>query len=232
MAEGTLFSIHDLWPESLEPVAELLELILASHPEAPVSLLVVPHRGWAEPDLVRLRQCLDRGGVLAGHGWEHRSKPPSTLYHRIHSALLSRDVAEHLSRSREELRTIIQDCYDWFDQQKLPAPDTYVPPAWAMGALRREDLQGLPFRYYEYLHGIYDSEQDRFSWLPLKGYEADTGFRAFCLRATNGVNQNLPGPLRIAIHPNDHLLRMGRELKQDIQDASGPYLLPSELFSD
>lgn len=43
-----------------------------------------------------------------------------------------------------------------------------------MGSLPREALSDLPFRYYEYLTGVYDSLARRWYRLPLLGYEADS----------------------------------------------------------
>lgn len=84
-----------------------------------------------------------------------------------------------------------------------------------MGGLSRETLARLPFRYYEYLSGVYDSLARRWHRLPLLGYEADTPWRVLPLRLWNRLNRILAyktGVIRIAIHPFDWKLRLARDL--------------------
>ena len=209
-----LVSVHDVMPSTLDRVASLLAFIEAKdgiQPDA-VDLLVVPGAEWDEETLARLREWVAKGYRLAGHGWTHRAERIRGFYHRLHSVVISRDVAEHLALSRDELRDLVQCCYCWFADNELPSPATYVPPSWAMGALRRRDLDELPFRYYETLSGIYDSAAGVFRRVPLIGFEADTALRASLLHVTNALNgamAQLSGrPLRIGLHPHDLHLRM------------------------
>ncbi len=65
-----------------------------------------------------------------------------SAYHRLHAALISRDVAEHLSRPAHELVALVHRCHGWFAAHGLPAPTLYVPPAWALGGTRW--LDALP----------------------------------------------------------------------------------------
>lgn len=84
-----------------------------------------------------------------------------------------------------------------------------------MGGLSRETLARLPFRYYEYLSGVYDSLARRWHRLPLLGYEADTPWRVLPLRLWNRLSRILAyktGVIRIAIHPFDWKLRLARDL--------------------
>ncbi|MGM0564200.1 MAG: polysaccharide deacetylase family protein [Pseudomonadota bacterium] len=220
----TLISIHDVMPETLDDVAILLDALKDTPAEA-VVLLVVPGRPWDQASLNTLKQWQTQGYPLAGHGWHHHCQPPKTLYHKLHAALLSRDAAEHLSLSREELKLLLEKCHDWFEENALKAPDFYVPPAWAMGALKREDLDALPFKQYETLSGLYDSERKQKKRMPLLGFEADTLTRALFLRAFNWFNWQWArwrgSPIRLGLHPADHRLKLAPSMYRYIE-ASEP----------
>lgn len=230
-------------PETLSRVREILALLEESGVH-PVTLLVVPGRGWDEAGLGLLRRWAREGHRLAGHGWEHRALPPAGLYHYLHSRLISRDQAEHLSRSREELLERVRRTHGWFGEVGLPAPELYVPPAWAMGALRRDDLRALPFACYEVLPGLIHGGTGRLLPLPLVGFEADTRLRWLSLKLFNGANRagarllngvtGRPGnrvghrptsrtrrrryPLRIAIHPFDPTYLLAADLRKMIRE--------------
>lgn len=198
-------SLHDLMPSTLSDARRLLEY-LTDRNVGRMTLLVVPGVGWSADDRTILRRLQDEGHELAGHGWLHAVDRPPTLYHRIHGWTFSRGVAEHLSRSEEEIAELIRRCFRWFAAHDLAPPTLYVPPAWAMGSIRRERLRQLPFARYEFFTGIYDAAANRFHRMPLVGYEADTPWRRAVLRLSNAVNQRLtrPGvPCRIALHPRD-----------------------------
>lgn len=220
MTPSALLSVHDVTPRNHPRVRRILEL-LSGAGAPPATLLIVPGREWSDDHLRRLREWEDTGHRLAGHGWSHAAPSPATLRHRLHAALISRDRAEHLSRSRDEARAIVRRCHTWFRRNGLAAPELYVPPAWALGALTRNDLEELPFRWYETLTGFLDAATGRRLRLPLVGFEADTAFRAFALRATNALNLGLARALdravRIAIHPDDLELRLAGRLRRAIQ---------------
>ncbi len=212
-------SIHDVMPHTLSGVHALAELI-PDQQKPKVLLLVVPGLEWSTKQLVALKQLCEEGFPLAGHGWQHRAPHIRSLYHRLHSLLASRQVAEHLSYPKEELNNMLQRNYDWFAQKELPAPETYVPPAWAMGQLKCEDLKALPFRYYEDTQGLYDSTKDNYKRLPLAGFEADTRLRESFLRPWNAFNCWLASPkkpLRISLHPYDLEYRLNQQLRQFVQ---------------
>lgn len=207
-----LVSVHDVTPAHLGRVQRLLGLLQEAGVPPP-TLLVVPGSGWTDGTLAVLRSLVAGGYPLAGHGWSHRCDHRRTLYHRLHGRLISRDQAEHLSRSREELLVLVRRCFEWFGAHGLPDPGLYVPPAWALGALTPSDLSTLPFRWYEVLGGLIDAGSGRRRWLPLVGFEADTRLRQVSLRVLNGLNARLARgwgrPLRISLHPPDldYLLR-------------------------
>lgn len=235
MTGTAIVSIHDVMPETLGRVHRILSL-LKQRGVPPPTLLVVPGKEWT-PDLLRdLRRLAHEGHVLAGHGWNHKAIPrPRTPYHHLHSGLVSRNEAEHLSRPPEELAALIRRCHEWFPSVGLPAPELYVPPAWAMGSLPLSDLTSLPFRWYEVLRGFVDGKTGRVRWLPLAGFEADTTFRELSLRIWNGLNEfsarRIWGPLRISIHPGDLDLLLAGSLEKMVR-APWDFVREPEIFGD
>lgn len=209
-----LVSIHDVMPDTLSRVRNLLEAM--SHlPSNAVTLLVVPGLNWQPEQVQELKQLQASGYILAGHGWFHQTRDIKGLYHTLHSALISRQAAEHLSLSAQEIETLISDCHRWFLSHDLSAPDFYVPPAWAMGAISKNALAALPFRYFENTAGLFDSRTGRQINLPLAGFEADNLFRASSLtvwNALNKVSSSHKRPLRLSIHPYDPELRLKNAL--------------------
>lgn len=205
-----LVSIHDVMPETRERVATMLQRLAL--PAASVTLLVVPGRNWQPDDLAWLLQLQQQGHPLAGHGWYHQCGAPSTLYHKLHSLLLSRNVAEHLSLSGDAIVQLIQDCHRWFGEHELTVSDLYVPPAWALGRLTRQQQTQLPFRYVETLSGILDTDSGETLRLPLVGFEADTAWRSWILTLFNGFSLQRARAsqlaLRIGLHPRDFELRL------------------------
>ena len=218
-----LVSIHDVMPVTLGKVCAIFDKLHDAN-QLPVTLLVVPGLDWQPEQLDTLRALVDRGAELAGHGWCHRAKSIRGLWHRIHSTFVSRDVAEHLALDRAGCVQMMQECFGWFDEHDLPSPDLYVPPAWAMGAARRADLDVLPYERYETMGGVYVANQG-FLKLPMIGFEADTAFRAFACRAWNRMNKGWAeraGALRIGIHPNDFELRLGDDVARAVTMPGTP----------
>ena len=221
MTGRALVSVHDVMPATLGRVRRILDLLDEARVPPP-TLLVVPGEDWTTETLKVLRELTGRGHPLAGHGWSHKSIPgPRTLYHHLHGLLISRNEAEHLSRPPEEVADLIRRCYDWFPSVDLPAPELYVPPTWALGTLRRIDLEALPFRWYEILRGFVEGRTGRIRWLPLAGFEADTGFRKVSVRLWNSLNvalaKRVRGPLRISIHPDDLDLFLRADLRKMVR---------------
>lgn len=211
-------------PETLQQICTVLaELPDQCHEN--LTMLVVPGRKWSPSDITQLRYWQARGYRLAGHGWHHETAQISSLYHRIHARLISRNVAEHLSLKSEELVCLLQENYKWFWDNDLDKPDLYVPPAWAMGRLNSDQLAQSPFRYFENMGGIYDAKNRKFVSLPLAGFEADTFIRSKYLAGWNYCNYLLSSdnrPLRISIHPNDFALRQANQLKWILSKVSEP----------
>jgi len=209
-----LVSVHDVMPETLPAVRELLTY-LSSRNLVPITILVVPGKSWNEAQLDELRGFQERGAVLAGHGWSHRAERIRGLRHRLHSALISRQAAEHLCLDRPQICALVSRCHAWFREQGLGSAELYVPPAWAMGNVSGSGLRDLPFRHYETLAGVYDAVTGEFLRLPLVGFEAHPHWRSVPLRLWNAVNLRAARPevpVRIAIHPHDLSLPLARDL--------------------
>ncbi|MGD8206890.1 MAG: polysaccharide deacetylase family protein [Thiohalocapsa sp.] len=219
-ASAALVSIHDLMPETMPAVRRTLAQ-LERIGDGPVTLLVVPGLSWTRDDIAALRRLQRDGHALAGHGWLHRIERFGGPYHRLHGWTLSRRVAEHLALDADGILALINRCYAWFADHDMDAPDLYVPPAWAMGAVAIERvLDACPFRLYETFTGVIDIATRRVHRIPLLGYEADTALRAPLLRAWNGLNRRhtrRTGLVRIGIHPRDPELRLAGDLTDDLR---------------
>ena len=220
-----LFTIHDVLPETLDDILEVIR-VMDSCGLPPAPILVSPGCGWADEQVETLQTLARNGHELVGHGWIHQVQKIRGVRHRIHSLLLSRNAAEHLAMSTEDLENMLRRCHAWFPEHDLPAPTMYVPPAWGLGKLPRQTMRKLPFRHYETLTGIYDSETDIFTRLPLVGFEADTVARALGLTLFNTVNTTLARimgkPLRVAIHPRDLQLKLGKKLRKLLAASEVP----------
>ncbi|MDZ7792027.1 MAG: polysaccharide deacetylase family protein [Xanthomonadales bacterium] len=210
-------SIHDVMPETLERVAEQLSLIDQFCP-GPVTLLIVPGRDWASGDLDRLREWLAAGHELAGHGWTHRARCIRGLKHRLHSLFVSRDCAEHLALESAGIVELMTRNRQWFLQHELPAPELYVPPAWALGRVGADDLQQTGFARVETMSGYLDIASGEFSRAALVGFEAASAWQIPILKISNTLNRLLARrlPLRVALHPNDHRLPLAEDLKRTL----------------
>jgi len=210
-----LVSIHDVMPDTLDRVEDIFRR-LRERELTPVTLLVVPGRRWQPAEIARLRALIGQGAELAGHGWRHEATSVRGIKHRLHSALISKNVAEHLALDRAECIELMDRCHAWFGQHELPAPTLYVPPAWALGPVPTEALSAVAFERFETLSGIYDSSRGRFQRLPLLGFEVDAAWQSAIVRSWNAVNlswgrrSNLP--IRLGIHPDDFSRRLADQL--------------------
>lgn len=211
-----LVSIHDLMPDTMARVEVILDW-LDSLNVPPVTLLVVPGKAWTPEQIVRLRELADKGHQLAAHGWHHQTTPRK-LYHRLHSLLISRDVAEHLDLDSQGVLDLLIQSGTWFTEHQLPQPEFYVPPAWALGFISKEHLQQAPYRMIETTRGLIRLENgiERESY-PLTGFEADTYLRETFLRHWNRIQTTKAirsrKPLRISIHPDDLQLRAADQME-------------------
>jgi len=211
-----VWSVHDVTPSTLDRASAIVDL-LASSGARSLAILVVPDGEWTVEQIGTLRAWERAGHLLAAHGWSHRALPPRGVYHRLHSAILSRDAAEHLGRPRDDVLEIVRRGQAWFAEAGLQPPRLYVPPAWALGALPLCAFDGTSFRWVETLTGIYDTRARRWHRLPLVGFEADSRARAWALRVSNAANLALGAalrrPVRAGLHPHDLGLRLAREAR-------------------
>lgn len=213
-----IVSIHDLMPETMDRIEVILQW-LEARKVPPCTLLVVPGKPWSAPQIERLHELADDGYSLAAHGWHHQTTPHK-LFHRLHALLISRNVAEHLDLNSDGILKLLQRSHDWFLENQLPAPDFYVPPAWALGAISKADLAKVPYTRIETTRGFIFPQKEgggpKVS-LPLTGFEADTMLRAAFLRQWNTAQikraQNTKTPLRISIHPNDLELKLRDQME-------------------
>jgi hypothetical protein len=201
--KSAIVSIHDVMPSTLPQVKKLIRF-LSAHKVHTFTLLIVSGKDWTDSQITQLQKWQDNGAELAGHGWRHRISGPKSTWHSVHARFMSRNEAEHLSKTRQEIANTICRCYEWFGQVGLDKPFLYVPPAWAMGSLPRKEFSRLPFDCYETLTGVFNVRKNTHRYMPLVGYMADTAIRILCLKILNAVNVAWPvGPLRVAIHPDD-----------------------------
>ena len=229
-----LVSIHDIMPDTLPEVLDIIEVLEGMKLQA-VTLLVVPGLNWTEGDLRTLRDLQQAGYELAGHGWTHRCAEIDNVTHRLHSIMMSRQEAEHLSLSAEQIQSLLSRTFHWFHKAGLQPPRLYVPPAWGMGAISKAQLAQLPFQMYEYLGGVFNVERRRFFRMPVLGFLADTAARVWILRSVNGVNSALAGafglPLRISIHPPDLYLGLASDLRTTLE-RSTHFLHYADIFRE
>lgn len=218
-----LISIHDVMPHTLARVERILDW-LKTRGVPPVTLLVVPGRPWEPRQIERLHRLAAEDHELAAHGWQHKTRP-RRLTHRLHAALISRNVAEHLDLDSQRILERMQRSRNWFSEKGLPLPDFYVPPAWALGPISKADLAQAPYKRIETTRGLIHLglPSIQFQKLPLSGYEANTLFRKFFLRRWNASQakaakrRNLP--LRISIHPDDLKLGLADQMDEQIQSV-------------
>ena len=217
-----LISIHDVMPETIDKVADILDTLPEPCLENLV-LLIVPGRNWQPQQIERLRQWQQSGLILAGHGWVHEAEKLNGFYHKLHSFFISRNAAEHLALSQAKILELMKRNYDWFIKNDLESPDYYVPPAWALGFVDRSKLQTTPFCYIENTLGIIALSDNRIKGLPLCGFEADTTFRKIFLTVWNNFQKlcsTKKYPLRISIHPNDFELLLNKQLNSFLQQVT------------
>lgn len=228
-----IISVHDVMPQTLDNVREIIsELLPAFQPEH-VQLLVVPGLAWQPEGIRQLCQWSEQGYELAGHGWCHEVKAIKGIYHQVHSRLVSRRAAEHLSQSRAELVDLVSNNHLWFVQNNLPPPKLYVPPAWALGKLNLADIRAAGFEYLETTKGLCCLQTEEWRRLPLSGFEADVQWRKIVLSRWNQFNARLAKPdrpLRVSIHPFDLSYYLSNQLREYLSGKVMSIHYPS-LFS-
>jgi hypothetical protein len=213
-------------PESMSAITDLIAR--CEEKAIPTTLLVVPGREWSAGQITLLKHWQANGHELAAHGWLHEARAIRKPWHRIHSTLVSRNVAEHLDLEPEEQVPFIARSIRWFAEQELSLPSIYVPPAWALGRLTREQrdrllqAERMPAQLsIETTSGFIHLPENRRQWMPLTGYEADTPARALFLRCFNALNlahaRFHSTCLRISVHPYDMQYRLASSLRTHLE---------------
>ncbi len=214
-----IISIHDVMPATLAKTQYIIDR-LSPGCRTNLLLLVVPGQPWTTTGIAQLRRWEHEGLILTGHGWTHAARDINGWYHRLHSLLVSRRAAEHLSLTEQEIEALMCRNSDWFAEHGLRVPDYYVPPAWALGRVNGIALARTPFKYLETTSGIVNLATSEKRRLPLVGFEADTVSRQFALGAFNKLNEMASvkrRPLRIAIHPFDFDYRLASQLSHVLE---------------
>ena len=213
-----IVSIHDVMPDTMGEVSELIDLC-NEHGVKSLTLLVVPGLEWTPDQLDQIRHWQQDGHVLAAHGWQHRCAKIRTWQHRVHSIFLSRSVAEHLSLEPEQVGQLMDRSGKWFEESGFGIPELYVPPAWALGKISTDQLRKQPFKMIETLTGVLIPAERTFIRLPVVGFEADNFGRQVALRFLNlaAISITFTSHVRIAIHPYDHRLRLHLDLVKTLR---------------
>ena len=120
-------SVHDVMPSTWDAVLSTLSH-LEGLPHSKVHLLVVPGCEWEPKHMDQLRRWKEQGYEFSGHGRIHHCGQIKTLYHRLHSLLISRDVAEHLEVS------LSSD-----DEQRLESRDVDHVQAWLLATQAKHE---------------------------------------------------------------------------------------------
>lgn len=228
-----IVSIHDLSPETIDKVSKIIDT-LPEAAKASLVLLVIPGRNWTPEQIDKLRVWQNAGIELAGHGWKHKADKIVTLYHKLHSLFISRDVAEHLSLNSSQIADLMRRNRQWFYENKLQPPECYVPPAWALGRISQHELQQTGYRYIEDTAGYYNTASGKRKNLTLVGFEADTSLRQMALIFWNAVNRMMSSknrPLRISIHPHDPELKLAAAIGKTINRVD-TFMTYREIFDE
>ena len=223
-------SIHDVRPNNILKIINIINLLFDKYRIQKITLLVIPGLNWDDKHIKILKSLQNKTGIeLAAHGWCHKSNPIKTIYHFMHSKLISADSAEHLSKSKQSIIKIFNDSYLWFSNQGLNSPTLYVPPTWELGNINKEDLSASPFNEFEIITGVFIN--NKFILIPLIGFEVKTYFKFIIVKVLNFINYlsySFFGVLRIAIHPNDFDLLLKRDLDKYLRKVTTNFSL-SEL---
>jgi len=223
-------SIHDVRPNNVYKIINIINLLFDKYNIRKITLLVIPGLNWNDKQIEILKSLQNKAGIeLAAHGWCHKSDSIKTIYHYMHSKLISADSAEHLSKSKLSIIKILNNSHLWFSNQGLNSPTLYVPPAWALGNINKEDLSEISFNEFEMTSGAFIN--NKFIFIPLIGFEVKTYFKFIIVKILNLINYLLYsffGVLRIAIHPDDFNLLLKRDLDKYLRKVTNNFSL-SEL---
>ena len=188
--------------------------------------MVIPGLDWKFHQIKKLKLWQNSGIEIAAHGWKHEAQEKKSLYHKIHGFIMSANCAEHLSKNKQEIIELVNESYNWFIDNGLKKPTLYVPPAWALGKVKKEELYQFNFTHFECTTGMFHKQ--KYSFLPLLGFEENILLGALLRRFFNSLNfilARFTGVIRIAIHPNDFNLYLKKDLEKYLTKSLEPVLL-------
>ena len=219
-------SIHDVGPESLNQVENIISRLSSKFDMNKLSILVIPGLNWEKKHINKIKSWQNNGIKIAAHGWLHKSKKIKTIYHKFHSIIISAKCAEHLSINRQDINNIVSNSYNWFIENDFQSPYLYVPPAWALGKIKRTDLNKLNFTHFECTTGFIHN--NKYHFLPLIGFEEKFLWKSLLRRFFNSFNfmlASFTGVVRIAIHPNDFNLYLKKDIEKYLNKCDEAILL-------
>ena len=191
-----------------------------------ICVLIIPGLNWKKNQIRRLKKWQNRGIEIGAHGWKHLASTNKSFYHKIHSIIISRNCAEHLSMNKQDIIKLMNNSYEWFINNGFKKPKLYVPPAWALGNVSKEELHQLKFKYFECTTGMIHNKKYKF--LPLLGFEEKTFIGSKIRKIFNLFNfimASFIGVIRIAIHPNDFKLYLKHDIKKYLSKNTNTILL-------
>ena len=197
-------SIHDVRPDNIDAIKNIKQLLNNQYNIHKICLLVIPGCKWNHIQIEQLKKWQSDHCQIAAHGWEHVSDNKKSLYHLLHALIISGNSAEHLSKHSWDILNLMKKSYDWFVSNGFTPPRLYVPPAWALGKIKTEDLLNLPFKNFECTTGVL--HKGKYKFLPLVGFIATSQARAYLQKFFNFLNFQMAkmiGVIRISIHPED-----------------------------
>ena len=208
-------SIHDVTPKNLENIEKIIFLLNNKFNINKICILVIPGLHWDQNQINKLKVWQNQGIEIAAHGWQHVSQSNKSIYHKIHSLIISKNCAEHLSKDASDIINLIHKSYDWFISNGFKKPLLYVPPAWALGNITKKDLSELKFSYFECTTGLIFNQ--KYIFIPLIGFEEKNFIMALIRKFFNGLNYFMAyftGIIRIAIHPDDFNLYLKKDISK------------------
>lgn len=204
-------SIHDVAPRTLTACRAIAEAVERIHPQAPLTLLVVPqYHGDTEVtrDFVDwIADRLRRGDELALHGYTHRdqSKPASSLFGRMKRDVYTAGEGEFSALAEHEARELIARGRAWFDEQGWKA-EGFVAPAWLASSGTWRALREFDFLYTTTLSRFHLLQRDVVLRAPSVVYSARSAWRRTASRAWNSgltrATAHMP-LVRFGFHPVD-----------------------------
>ena len=73
-------SIHDVTPENLIVIENIIQILQDKYKINKLCLLVVPGLKWDEKQVKQLISWQDSGLEIAAHGWNHRSSKKNPFF--------------------------------------------------------------------------------------------------------------------------------------------------------